>query len=75
MTHGLDKFSNFSTYVMQFPPMFGMSPSMALSMAIFAELICAALVVLGLFTRLALIPLIITMSVAFFMVHAMDPFQ
>ncbi|MDX1408063.1 MAG: DoxX family protein, partial [Saprospiraceae bacterium] len=35
--------------------------------------ICAALLVAGLATRLAAIPLMITMAVAFFLVHADDP--
>jgi putative oxidoreductase len=41
---------------------------------IFAELICAVLVALGLFTRMATVPLIITMAVAFFVAHGADPF-
>jgi putative oxidoreductase len=38
-------------------------------MAVFGEVVCAALLVLGLFTRFAALVLIILMSVAFFMVH------
>lgn len=51
----------------------GEAPSLVL--AVFAELICGILLVLGLFTRAALIPLIITMAVAVFIVHADDPFS
>ena len=36
---------------------------------VFAEVVCAGLIVIGLFTRLAAIPLAITMGVAFFMIH------
>jgi putative oxidoreductase len=35
---------------------------------------CGVLVAAGLFTRLALIPLIVTMAVAVFIIHADDPF-
>jgi putative oxidoreductase len=42
---------------------------------VFAELFCAILVVMGLFTRFALIPLIITMWVAFYKVHRLDAFD
>jgi putative oxidoreductase len=38
-------------------------------LVIFAEVFCAAMLVLGLFTRFALIPLIVAMVVAFFKVH------
>jgi len=47
----------------------------SLLLAIFAELVCGILVSLGLFTRFALVPLIITMAVAVFIVHADDPFS
>ena len=38
-------------------------------MAIFGELVCSALLILGLFTRFAALSLAITMSVAFFIGH------
>jgi putative oxidoreductase len=38
-----------------------------------AEFLCASLVILGLWTRLAAIPVVISMSVAAFVVHAKDP--
>lgn len=65
---GLNKLSNFATYK-GMNVIFG-SP-VDLILVIFAELFCAAFVVLGLFTRFALIPLIITMGVAFFKAHDM----
>ena len=40
-----------------------------------AEVVAAILLILGLGTRFVLIPLIITMLVAFFIVHADDPFS
>jgi putative oxidoreductase len=45
-----------------------------LALAVFAEVFCSILIMLGLFTRLSAIPLIITMLVAWLMVHISDPF-
>ncbi|GLR19624.1 DoxX family protein [Portibacter lacus] len=52
----------------------GLGPELSLGLASFAEVLCAGFLVLGLFTRLATIPLIITMLVAIFVVHLNDPF-
>lgn len=49
----------------------GKMPSLIL--VVLAEFFCAVLVVLGLFTRLATVPLIITMAVAVFIAHGGDP--
>ncbi len=53
----------------------GLGPSVTLMLAVFAEFVCSVLIVLGLATRLAALPLIATMATAFFVVHAADPFQ
>lgn len=74
MTHGWPKFSNFAQYSTQFPDPIGLGSQISLTLAIFAELGCAALIVLGLLTRLSSIPLIVTMLVACFIVHGADPF-
>ena len=50
----------------------GMGSSLALT--VFAEVLCAFLIMIGLGTRLATIPLIITMLVAVFVIHWADPF-
>lgn len=49
----------------------GKMPSLIL--VVLAEFFCAVLVVLGLFTRLATVPMIITMVVAVFVAHGGDP--
>lgn len=71
--HGLPKIVNFSTKMHTFPDPIGLGPVLTLSLMIFAELVCAVLVLLGIFTRFAVIPIIIAMAVAFFVVHAHDP--
>jgi putative oxidoreductase len=49
----------------------GTRPSLVL--AIVAEVGCSLLILLGLFTRFATLPLLFTMLVAAFIVHAADP--
>lgn len=51
----------------------GVGPELSLAWTIFAEVICSALVILGLFTRVAVLPLVVTMFVAFAIVHGADP--
>lgn len=70
MNHGYSKLANYPDMLQKFKDPTGiMSPSVALALTVFAEFFCAAFIILGLFTRLATIPLIIVMGVAFFIVH------
>lgn len=75
LTHGWPKLAGFSEYATQFPGLFGLPPTLALALAVFAEFFCAILIILGIATRLATIPLTITMLVAALIVHAADPFM
>ena len=52
----------------------GLGSTVSLSLAVFAEFVCAILIMLGAATRLAAIPLIVTMTTAGFVAHAADPF-
>lgn len=75
LTHGLPKLSKLMAGgEIQFANIFGLGAGVSLALTVFAEAICSFLLILGLATRLATIPLIITMAVAAFMVHADDPF-
>lgn len=75
ITHGWPKCAKLlSTGKFQFADPIGLGPEISLILTIFAELICAVLVMLGLKTRLAAIPPAITMLVAAFVVHGADPF-
>ncbi|MEY2905010.1 MAG: hypothetical protein RJA52_1026, partial [Bacteroidota bacterium] len=65
----------FSGELIEFPDPFGIDPVTSLALVIFAEVICAFLLTIGLFTRWAAIPLIITMLVAVFYAHIADPFS
>ena len=74
LTHGYPKMQKlFAGGEIQFadPIFIGMTASLALT--VFAEVICSVFIILGLWTRLALIPLIITMLVAVLIIHASDP--
>lgn len=73
--HGWGKLMEFETKSESFMNFMGMGSSVSLALAVFAELFCAILVAMGLLTRAALIPLIVTMAVAAFMVHGADPFS
>ncbi|MBP6634977.1 MAG: DoxX family protein [Paludibacter sp.] len=74
LTHGWQKLSNFETFSAMFPDPVGLGPGLSLGLIVFAEFFCSILLLVGLFTRLAAIPLIIGMAVAAFVVHGADPF-
>lgn len=74
MNHGYEKLVRFSTFKPKFMNLLGLGQGTTLSLAIFAEFFCAMFIVLGLFTRLAAIPLIIAMSIALFKAHNGDFF-
>ena len=65
LTHGLPKLAKFfSDEPIAFASVFGMNQSLSLAFAIFAEVFCSVLILVGLGTRFASIPLIFTMAVA-----------
>ena len=72
--HGVDKMMNFSQLSFTFPDIMGFGSYMSLMLAIFAEFCCSLFLIAGLLLRITLIPMIITMGVAFFDIHdAMIP--
>lgn len=73
VAHGIPKLTNFPSA--GFPDPLGIGSTLSMSLAIFAEVFCSLLLILGLWTRLALISLIATMLVIIFMVHQLDPFK
>ncbi len=75
LTHGFPKFQKLiAGGEIQFADPFGMGTYLSFALVVFAEFFCAILLIFGLFTRLATIPLMITMLVAIFYAHANDPF-
>ncbi len=71
--HGLPKLQKFSSLSTRFADPLMVGSFTSLSLVIFAELLCSILVMLGFAIRIAVIPLIITMFVAAFIIHAGDP--
>lgn len=75
LTHGWPKLANFAERVENFRDPIGLGSELSLVLAIFAEVVCSLLLMAGLATRWALIPLLFTMFVAVFIVHAEDPWS
>lgn len=67
--HGWSKLAGFSEMAGGFPDPLGVGSTTSLALAVFGEVLCAALLVLGLFTRLSAAVLAVTMGTAFFLVH------
>lgn len=75
LTHGIPKLQNLiEGGEIQFPGVMGMSPLLSLSLAVFAEVFCSILIMIGLATRLAVMSPIITMLIAAFVFHLDGPF-
>lgn len=64
ITHGWGKLMNFSEIAPNF-----MGGEIGLGLSVMAEVFCAAAIVVGFLHRLAIIPLVVIMAVAFFVVH------
>lgn len=73
MSHGWDKLIHYSERSSFFPDPIGLGPSVSMALAVFSEFFCALAVALGLLTRAAVIPLMVTMFVAAFVFHGADP--
>ncbi|WP_116125679.1 DoxX family protein [Lewinella sp. IMCC34183] len=73
--HGWPKMMKVFAGNFEFGDPIGVGPTLSLILAAVAEFVCGVLIALGLFTRLATIPYIITMLVAALLVHyaAGDP--
>jgi putative oxidoreductase len=69
MHSGYYKLVHFAELQPKFMNFLGMGSSMSLAMLVFAEFFCSMFLILGLFTRLAVIPLIIATCVMVFKAH------
>jgi putative oxidoreductase len=69
LLHGWAKLTGFSQMAKHFMDPLKIGAKYSLGLATFAEVLCAALVVLGLFTRLSALILAINLGVAFSLVH------
>lgn len=73
LTHGIPKLMNALEGNFDFPDPIGLGATVSLILTIIAEVLCPLLIIIGYKTRLATIPVIITMLVALFVVHWSDP--
>ncbi len=69
LLHGRGKMLNFAATAEKLPNVFGLPGNVNAGLAVFAEVVCSALLIAGLFTRFAALMLAITMGTAFFFVH------
>lgn len=69
VNHGIDKLKHFAERQNTFADPFHIGHMPSLMLVLFAEVFCAVFVILGLFTRIMTIPIVITFLVAVFMIH------
>ena len=75
LTHGIPKLMRFfNGNEISFADPIGIGEVPSLILAVFSEVVCSILIVIGFKTKWATIPAIITMLVAVFVVHIKDPF-
>lgn len=73
--HGVPKLMGFADRMDKFSDPFGIGSAASLALCVFAEFFCVVFVVLGAFTRIMVIPIIINMAVIVFIVHGSDPIK
>lgn len=75
INHGTGKIHKLYDDPIKFMDFLGMGATMSLWLVVFAEAVCAGLIIIGFVTRFAVIPLIITMLVALFVANSGEPFS
>ena len=73
--YGFGKIQMWDQLKTMFPDYTGLGSAGSLALLIFAEFGCGLLILLGCFTRFAIVPIAISMAVAFFVAHADDAFK
>jgi len=69
MLHGYQKLMHFAEFKGMFIDFMGIGKTTSLALVVFAEFFCSIFLILGLFTRLATIPLIVVTCVIIFKVN------
>ena len=72
LLHGAPKLFHFSERMDTFSNPIGLGSTLSLTLVVFAEFFCSVFLIVGAFTRLALIPLLINFIVIVFVVHRAD---
>lgn len=73
LNHGIEKWMSFGQLSETFPDPIGLGSTVSLILVIFAEVFCSFAFIFGIFYRLALLPMIFSMCIAFFVVHSEMP--
>lgn len=75
LTHGWPKLLKLiAGGEISFPDPFSITPTASLGLTVLGEFVAPILIIVGLKTKLSAIPAAFTMAVAFFYIHAADPF-
>lgn len=74
LTHGIPKLTKLLESSSGFPDPFGIGSTPSLILAVIGEVVAPFFVLIGFKTRIAAIPVIITMAVAAFYIHVNDDF-
>lgn len=67
--HGLPKLLHWSVELQRIEDPFGLGAHLTLGLAVFAEVLCPVLLILGVFARLACLPVLAVLAVALAVVH------
>jgi DoxX. len=67
--HGLPKLLHWQSELQHIEDPFGLGATPTLALAVFAEVLCPLLLILGVFARLACLPVIAVLLVALLFVH------
>ena len=73
LNHGIDKLKTFGQKQATFFDPFHIGSTTSLMLVLFAEVFCVVFVILGLFTRIMVIPIVISFLVAVFLAHKGQP--
>ncbi len=73
LSHGIAKLHAYANTPELFLDPIGLGSTLSLWLVLFAEILCTTGFILGALFRLCLIPMIFTMCIALFVIHASDP--
>ena len=73
LSHGIPKALDYENLVVSFPDPLNLGNEVSAMLIVFAEVGCAALLLIGLFGRFAAVSLFVAMMVAAFVHHFADP--
>ena len=74
LSHGYAKLMQHASMADLFADPLGLGSTLSFWMVVFAEVVCSFAIIFGILQRVVLIPMTITMAVAFFVVHGGDAF-